>query len=81
MQVDKIGSNQAFGAKLKLYGVNRKHWNLSTEEIKKLATKAEEIGTPKDKVLFKIGNFGTFDNREEMLADNRNNIEGPLYGS
>lgn len=81
MQVDKIGSNQAFGAKLKLYGVNRKHWNLSTEEIKKLATKAEEIGTPKDKVLFKIGNFGTFDNRKTMLADNRNNIEGPLYGS
>ena len=51
MQVDKIGSNQAFGAKLKLYGVNRKHWNLSTEEIKKLATKAEEIETSKDKVF------------------------------
>lgn len=40
MQVDKIGSNQAFGAKLKLYGVNRKHWNLSTEEIKKTCNKS-----------------------------------------
>lgn len=81
MQVNRISSNQSFGAKLKLYGVNRKHWNLSTEEIKQLASKAEEIGTPKDKVLFKIGNYGTFDNREKMLADNRNNIEGALYGS
>ena len=42
MQVDKIGSNQAFGAKLKLYGVNRKHWNLSTEEIKKLAAETPD---------------------------------------
>ena len=81
MQVNKIDSNQVFGAKLKLCGVNRKHWNLSPKEIKQLSLKAEEIGTPKDKVLFKIGNFGTFDNREKMLSDNRNNIEGPLFGS
>ena len=54
---------------------------MSTEEIKQLASKAEEIGTPKDKVLFKIGNYGTFDNREKILADNRNNVEGALYGS
>ncbi len=81
MQIDKINSSQSFGAKLKLYGVNKKHWNLSSEEIKQLVLKAEEIGTPQDKVFFKIGKFGTFDNRQEMLADNRNNIEGPLYGS
>ncbi len=81
MQIDKMNSSQSFGAKLKLYGVNKKHWNLSSEEIKQLALKAEEIGTPQDKVFFKIGKFGTFDNRQEMLADNRNNIEGPLYGS
>ena len=81
MQIDKINSSQSFGAKLKLYGVNKRYWNLSSEEIKQLVLKAEEIGTPQDKVFFRIGKFGTFDNRQEMLADNRNNIEGPLYGS
>ena len=42
MQIDKINSSQSFGAKLKLYGVNKKYWNLSSEEI----------GTPQDKVFF-----------------------------
>ena len=81
MQINKIDSAPAFGAKLKLSGVNKKHWNLNSEEIKQLAYKAEEIGTSKDVVSFKIGKFGTFDNTEKMFADDRNNIEGPLRGS
>lgn len=81
MRVEKTNSNPAFGAKLTLCGVNKKHWNLSVNELKQLALKAEEIGTPKDEVLFRIGKFGTFNNAKKMLADDSLNVEGPLYGS
>ena len=76
MQINKIDSAPAFGAKLKLSGVNKKHWNLNSEEIKQLAYKAEEIGTSKDVVSFKIGKFGTFDNTEKMF---RNELKGYTF--
>lgn len=80
MQINKVDSTSTFGAQLKLFGVNKRHWNLKSNELKQLASKAEEIGTPKDVVLFEIGKFGAFDNTKEMLSNNLDNIEGPLWG-